>query len=128
MQSVLLDTQAFYIAATDGVAALPKKVYALLMDDDVEGCISATTIMEIAIKHGVGKIGLDDKLTRQGIADLRLRVLPFDEQHAYRLFTLPPHHRDPFDRMIIATALAEGIPLIGADREFRKYKGLKVIW
>ena len=41
---------------------------------------------------------------------------------------LPRHHRDPFDRMLIATALAEEIPLIGSDRLFKRYKGLKVIW
>jgi PIN domain nuclease of toxin-antitoxin system len=55
-------------------------------------------------------------------------MLPFTPQHAYRLFSLPLHHRDPFDRMLIATALAEEIPLIGSDRLFKMYKGLKVIW
>jgi PIN domain nuclease of toxin-antitoxin system len=54
--------------------------------------------------------------------------LPFDADHALRLYGLPCHHRDPFDRMLIATALAEDIPLIGSDRLFKRYKGLKVIW
>lgn len=55
-------------------------------------------------------------------------ILPFTLQHAYRLFSLPLHHRDPFDRMLIATALVEDIPLAGSDKEFKKYRGLRVIW
>jgi PIN domain nuclease of toxin-antitoxin system len=66
--------------------------------------------------------------TRQAIGDLRLQVIPFAPDLAFRLYGLPPHHRDAFDRMLIATALAEDIPLIGSDRQFKKYKGLKVIW
>jgi PIN domain nuclease of toxin-antitoxin system len=54
-------------------------------------------------------------------------VIPFDPDHALRLYGLPPHHRDPFDRPLIGTALAADIPLIGSDRQFKKYKGLKVI-
>lgn len=125
---VLLDTQAFYLAATQGAAGLPKKVLALLADDDTERIISAVSIMEIATKHSLGKMALDETLTRQGMRDLRVTILPFTPQHAYQLFSLARHHRDPFDRMLIATALAENVPLIGSDREFRKYKGLKVIW
>jgi PIN domain nuclease of toxin-antitoxin system len=41
---------------------------------------------------------------------------------------LPLHHRDPFDRMLIATAMVEGIPLVGSERKFKSYKGLKIIW
>lgn len=125
---VLLDTQAFYLSATQGVSGLPKKVLALLTDSDTERMISAASLMEIAIKHGIGKIALDEALTRQGIRDLALTVIAFTPQHAYQLFRLPHHHRDPFDRMLIATALCEDIPLVGADRQFKKYKGLKVIW
>jgi PIN domain nuclease of toxin-antitoxin system len=101
---------------------------ALLVDEDTERLISATTVMEIAIKNGTGKLTMGETEMRQAAADLRLTLLPFTPQHAYRLFDLPLHHRDPFDRMIIATALVEGIPLLGVDREFKKYKGLKVIW
>jgi PIN domain nuclease of toxin-antitoxin system len=84
--------------------------------------------MEIAMKHDAGKLKMGAAETRQAIRDLRLQVIPFDPDHALRLYGLPPHHRDPFDRMLIATALAEDIPLIGSDSRFKKYKGLKVIW
>jgi PIN domain nuclease of toxin-antitoxin system len=124
---VLLDTQVV-VAAYHEPETLSKKVMALLVDEDTERLVSATTVMEIAIKNGTGKLIMGETEMRQAAADLRLTLLPFTPQHAYRLFALPLHHRDPFDRMIIAAALVEGIPLLGADREFKKYKGLKVIW
>ena len=65
---------------------------------------------------------------QQGIEDLKLRTLPYLAEHAYRLFSLPLHHRDPFDRVLIAQALAEDIPIVTPDEAFLKYKGLKVIW
>ena len=55
-------------------------------------------------------------------------MLPYTEDHALRLFDLPLHHPDPFDRQIIAQALAENIAVVTPDREFRLYKGLKTIW
>jgi PIN domain nuclease of toxin-antitoxin system len=124
---VLLDTQVV-VAAYHEPETLSKKVMALLVDEDTERLVSATTVMEIAIKNGTGKLIMGETEMRQAAADLRLTLLPFTPQHAYRLFALPLHHRDPFDRMIIAAALVEGIPLLGADREFKKYKGLKLIW
>ena len=124
--SVLLDTQVV-LHLYAGIA-VPRKVQALLGNPDTEPLISAVSIMEVAIKDATGKSTVGEPEIREAVRDLRLRILPFVAQHAYRLFALPLHHRDPFDRMIIATALTEDIPLIGADREFRKYKGLKVIW
>lgn len=127
---VLLDTQVIYIAAIDGLEALPKKVQTLLSDGETERILSAASIMEVALKGGKNKpgMGIGEPELRQAIRDLQLTIIPFTPQHAYRIFSLPLHHRDPFDRMIIATALTENIPLIGADREFKKYKGLHVIW
>lgn len=100
----------------------------MMENADNDLLVSSITMMEVATKNSIGKLKMGETEMREAIRDLGLRVLPFDARHAYRLFALPPHHRDPFDRMIIATALAEDIPLIGAAREFKKYKGLKVIW
>ena len=59
-----------------------------------------------------------------------MRVIPFTPSHVQQLFNLPLHHREPFDRMLIATAIAENIPLVGGDARFSAYKqqGLSVIW
>ena len=109
-------------------AQLPKKVWSLLADSGNELLISAASILEIALKHVRGKIDMPEIVVHQAVRDLDLTVIAFEPQHAYRLFSLPTHHRDPFDRMIIATAMAENVPLIGSDRQFARYKGLQRIW
>jgi len=68
--------------------------------------ISVTSLSEIAIKQARGKLTFYKQDIVQSIADLRLRILPYTADHAYRLFDLPLHHADPFDRQIIAQALA----------------------
>ncbi|MBV9267744.1 MAG: hypothetical protein JO061_16365 [Acidobacteriaceae bacterium] len=60
--------------------------------------------------------------------DLHLTIVPLTAFHAYRTFGLPRHHNDPFDRLLIATALKEDVPRVATDREFKKYRGLRVIW
>jgi PIN domain nuclease of toxin-antitoxin system len=124
----LLDTQVLIHAYSGEINAMSRKVRALLAADDTDGVVSTISLMEIAIKSGCGKLQMGEAEVREAVRDLRLTILPFTPQHAYRLFGLPLHHRDPFDRMLIATALAEEIPLIGSNRLFKMYKGLKVIW
>ena len=125
---VLLDTEAVCLIGTEGLTALPKKVRKLLEDAQTEYILSAVSIMEIAVKNGAGKLQMGETEMRQAARDLRLTMIPFTAQHAYRLFNLPLHHHDPFDRMLIATAMVEAIPLVGSDRKFKEYKGLQVIW
>jgi PIN domain nuclease of toxin-antitoxin system len=63
-----------------------------------------------------------------GLDDLKTQVLPWIARHAFRLFDLPLHHADPFDRQIIAQALAENISIVTSDEKFRLYAGVDIIW
>lgn len=63
-----------------------------------------------------------------GLAALNAGVLPYTSDHAWQLFHLPAHHSDPFDRQIIAQALAEDIAVVTPDPRFNLYKSLKLIW
>ena len=123
---VLLDTQVL-IQAYLG-EPLPAKIQSILEDPDNERLLSAMSIIEIALKQAKNKIAMAEAETRQAAADLRLTLIPFAPQHAYRMFKLPTHHRDPFDRMLIATALVEGISIVSSDTQFKRYKGLSVLW
>jgi PIN domain nuclease of toxin-antitoxin system len=124
---ILLDTQVL-VHAYIGDVPLSRKVYALLSSPETVPLLSAVSIMEIAMKHEAGKLKMGAVEMRHAIRELGVQVIAFGPDHALRLYGLPQHHRDPFDRMLIATALAEEMPLVGSDRLFRKYKGLRAIW
>lgn len=109
-------------------AKFSRRVQSILAGPDNDLLLSAASILEIALKHARKKIEMPEEFMQQAVQDLGLTVIAFEPHHAYRLFSLPMHHRDPFDRMIIATALVEDVPLIGGDSQFGSYKGLKAIW
>jgi PIN domain nuclease of toxin-antitoxin system len=123
----LLDTVTFLLAATSP-EKLSRRVRAILRNQADLHEISALSLSEIAIKTVVGKLTFSKADVTTGIADLRLRVLPFSFDHALEFFDLPLHHSDPFDRQIIAQALSENIPILTCDEKFRLYRGLRVIW
>ena len=125
---VLFDTTALYVAAGISEVAFTPKVQRLLEHSDTVRMVSPVSFNEIAIKANKGMTPLTRVHVEKLIFDLDLTVLPLTAQHSFRLFGLPTHHSDPFDRMLIATALAEDIALVARDREFKKYKGLRVIW
>jgi PIN domain nuclease of toxin-antitoxin system len=120
----------FIRAFADGIGALPKRVQALLTDPDEEFLVSTISLSEIAIKTSVGKLDFPFDRVQTAIADLQVRVIGYGERDVRTLFSLPlfADHRDPFDRMLIAIALTQGTPLIGSDKNFKRYKGLQVIW
>jgi PIN domain nuclease of toxin-antitoxin system len=124
---LLLDTVTF-LWGVSSPAQLSRRAMSALRNESTVREISAISLSEIAIKSAKGKLTLGQDDLYAGIASLRLRVLPYTAEHAFRLFDLPPHHADPFDRQIIAQALAEGIPVVTSDEMFRLYHGLKVIW
>ena len=124
---LLLDTSTF-IWALQSPERLSARALRALEDDDALPELSAISITEIAIKSGKGKLDVRRENVVAGLADLRAQVLPWNARHALRLFALPPHHADPFDRQILAQALAEKIPVVSSDEKFRLYTGIDIIW
>lgn len=126
---VLLDTHVVIdIATSSGFATLPVKVRRILEDPAVELLLSVASDAEIAIKSRIGKL----QLTRSEFATIcssaSILSYPLRRHHTDRMFDLPLHHNDPFDRLIISVALADDLPVVSCDPYFRKYKGLRVIW
>ncbi|HTU91795.1 MAG TPA: type II toxin-antitoxin system VapC family toxin [Gemmataceae bacterium] len=91
---------------------------------------SAASMWEIAIKVGIGKLILADPydvFMNQAISTTGLTILPIEVRNAAVLTALPRHHGDPFDRMLIAQALVETMPLVSADAVFDAY-GVTRLW
>ena len=124
---LLLDT-AVLIYAVESPERLSKRATSVLKKPGNILELSAISLAEIALKAALGKLRLSDAMARQAVQDLDIRVLPYTPDHAFCLFGLPRHHGDPFDRQIIAQALAEKIPVVTPDEKFGLYEGLKLIW
>ena len=124
---LLLDT-AVLIYAVESPEQLSRRVDAALQNETFSLELSAVSLTEIAIKNKVGKLTFPAEVVRRAIEALGIRIVPYTAEHAFRLFELPLHHRDPFDRQIIAQALSEDIPIVTPDKQFSAYKGIKIIW
>jgi len=124
MKGYLLDTQIFLWCLIDSPRLTPK-VRKIIVDSANAVYVSAVSSWEIAIKKSIGKLKAPDNIDRivDEMGFLKLLVYLY---HADFLSRLPMHHRDPFDRMLIAQAIAEGLVIITADRRVREYK-VKVI-
>lgn len=126
---LLLDTHTLFwsVDDTSKVSAL---AMAAMADSTNDRLLSAATIWELAIKVGQGKIALSTPYRlwmESAITDLKLTILPITVAYAERQAGLPPHHKDPFDRLIIAQALVDGISVVSLDVTFDPY-GVTRIW
>lgn len=120
---LLLDTQAFLYALVDS-PALPPRARALMADVGNELFLSIASVWEMAIKVGLGKLTLAQPLERlipDHMARAGIALLPITIEHAATVATLPFHHRDPFDRMLVAQSMVEGLPLVSGDTAFDRY-------
>ena len=124
---LLLDTAAF-IYAIETPERLSKRALSALQNPENVLELSTISITEIAVKSALDKLKLSADATQRSIQDLDIRVTSYTIEHALRLFAVPLHHRDPFDRQIISQALCEQVPVVTPDEKFQLYKGLKVIW
>jgi PIN domain nuclease of toxin-antitoxin system len=125
----LLDTHTL-LWSQDDTSKLSAAATAALTDPAHDRLLSVVTIWEIGIKVALGKLPLSKPFRpwiETAITDMALTVLPISLDHVERQMGLTFHHRDPFDRLLIAQSLVEGIPLISCDTIFDAY-GVNRIW
>ena len=126
---LLLDTHAFlWFVWKD--RRLSNTARLLILDPNNILWLSAASCWEIAVKISIGKLTLADPYAvfmRREIAVNRLLIVPIELAHSSATATLPLHHRDPFDRMLIAQSLVEAAPLVSADPLFDRY-GVTRLW
>jgi len=121
--NVLVDTHVWIWSLADPNRLTPECRRLLSSSRNVI-YLSAVSAWELAIKDALGKIELPEpvetyvptRMARQGIT-----ALPITHTHALTVSTLPPHHRDPFDRLLIAQAIVERLPILTADTAFDRY-------
>lgn len=126
---ILLDTHCWLWWVTEP-ERLKEAVRKQIADGSNTILLSAASSLEIAIKYALGKLRLPEppeefvpkRLSRDSIS-----ALPIEHMHALRVASLPPHHQDPFDRLLVAQAQVEGISLVTVDRQLKPYD-IKIIW
>jgi len=102
----------------------------ILADKDAELYLSTASTWEIAIKAQIGKSTLPEPPPRyipKRLAEQNIQALTINQIHALKVYDLPLHHRDPFDRIIIAQAMVEEMVVLTSDRDFGKYP-VQVVW
>ena len=121
--SYLLDTHCWLWLQTTP-ERLPAELLDILADRSVDLFLSAASAWELGIKHAAGRIELPESpadYVREGMRRSGMRELSMSHSHALEAAALPPHHRDPFDRMLVAQARLERLTLVTADRVLAAY-------
>ena len=126
---VIIDTHVF-LWWVEGNRVLPAKARAALANQENECLLSLASVWELSIKAGLGKLKLALPVQRyvtEHVSANRFRLLEIQLNHVGRVETLGSHHSDPFDRLLIAQALEDELPVVSADAVFGKY-GVRRIW
>ncbi len=121
---ILLDTHLLLWAA--GMPdRLPPEARALIEHPETEPIVSAASLWEVAIKSGIGRtdFNVDPRLLRRGLLENGYTELSVTGGHATAVDLLPPIHKDPFDRILVAQAQIEGITLLTTDEIVARYPG-----
>lgn len=118
----LLDTHTFLWLAMDDPQLTPA-ARAIFIDNDQDCFLSAASVWEMSIKSSLGKLAIAPSVEHlvRGGRDRGLRLLDVTCDHAYLVERLPLHHRDPFDRLLVAQAMHEGMHLVSRDVQLDAY-------
>lgn len=125
---LLLDTHTFLWFIEDSSKLSPEAKK--LLESEGELLLSIASLWEMAIKVSIGKLTLAqpfDTFIPQQLSKNAIRLLPISIAHLGSVSTLPFHHRDPFDRLLIAQAIAEQLPIVSIDDKFDSYP-VKRVW
>lgn len=120
MTRYLLDTNVVIWLLLGDRSALSPGVAEAIARPTSEPLVSAASVWEIAIKTSLGKLTIDDSWPR-ALTRLDVTHLPVTAEHAAHVQHLPWHHRDPFDRLLVAQAEVEGATLVTADQQLERY-------
>ncbi|MGV3614101.1 MAG: type II toxin-antitoxin system VapC family toxin [Fimbriimonas sp.] len=126
---LLLDTNVFLWASREPHLLTPT-AREILIDPYHERYVSMASLWEMQIKHALGKLPLPgkvDEIASAWMRPLAAKLLPIEPRHLGKLYDLPPHHRDPFDRLLIAQAISEGMEIVSADTALKAY-AVSVVW
>ncbi|MEM6614815.1 MAG: type II toxin-antitoxin system VapC family toxin [Cyanobacteria bacterium P01_C01_bin.72] len=124
----LLDTHTFIWFIT-GNSQINSRIRSQVENND--NLLSIASVWEIAIKSSIGKLDLDisvEELVREQIYGNNIELLDITTEHIGLVANLPLHHRDPFDRLIIAQSIVEETPIIGTDKAFDLYQVQRLWW
>lgn len=121
---LLLDTHLLLWAA-GAPERLSDTARTLLTEPTNELFFSAASLWEVAIKRGLGRsdFQVDPRVLRRNLLDNGYQELPVASEHAVSIANLPPLHKDPFDRLLVAQAMVEGITLLTSDAQLAQYPG-----
>ncbi|HET7395761.1 MAG TPA: type II toxin-antitoxin system VapC family toxin [Gammaproteobacteria bacterium] len=121
---LLLDTHVLLWAAGQA-EKLSAEARELIENRRNDLFFSAANLWEVSIKHDLGRkdFRVDPRLLRRGLLDNGYEELPITSEHVVAVVGLPPIHKDPFDRLLVAQAMVEGITLLTADPHVAKYPG-----
>lgn len=121
---LLIDTHVLLWAAGEP-QKLPKKARRVLEDPGSQLWFSAASLWEVAIKHGLGRADfrVEPRQLRRALLNNGWHELAISSEHAVATERLPPIHKDPFDRMLVAQANVEGVTLVTSDEIVARYPG-----
>lgn len=127
---VLLDTHTF-IWLDSAPEKLSKSALEYCQNENNSLYLSVASVWEMQIKNQLGKLNFKIPIAEMihiQQQDNDLKILDINLPHIYQLKILPPHHNDPFDRLLLSQSAIENMPLISADEKFKYYDNAWIIW